>query len=166
MPVALAMLVGVVSDGIPEAILLGFMASEDKLSVMFVVALFVANFPESFSSASILHQGNVYPAWKIIGMWTVPLLVTALLAGLACWALPPWALATIAVKIIASIVEGIAGGMMLAMISSVMLPEAYMMAKHENGNEDRRDVPGVFCVIGFLCAVALKVYGGLAEEIF
>lgn len=170
---ALGMLAGIIADGIPEAILIGFLASEGHLSLMFVVSLFIANFPESFSSASLMAEGGLFPWYTIIAMWTFPCVMTGLLAGLACWAIPPWAHATLAVRVIAAIIEGLAGGMMLTMISSVMLPQAFNMAKESavwnpwkkaDGKPDAHhggDVPGVLCVCGFLCAVGLKVMGGV-----
>merc|ERR1719453_123987 len=92
------------------------------------------------------------------------MVLTGCLAALACWLVPPWAHATFAVKVFAAVIEGVAGGMMLAMIASVMLPHAYTMAK-ESTALHRGDVPGVFCVCGFLTAVFMKVAGGYAEEV-
>jgi len=169
---ALGMLAGIIADGIPEAVLIGLLASEGHLSMMFVVSLFIANFPESFSSASLMIENNVFPWYQIVGLWTVPFVATGGIAGLACWAIPPWAHATLTVRIIAAIIEGLAGGMMLAMIASVMLPQAFNMAKEnpvwhpwvaKDAKPDEHhggDIPGVLCVCGFLVAVGLKVLGG------
>merc|ERR1719310_1069888 len=68
MKLAMAMWLGVLADGIPESILLGFLAAERKLSLVLVISLLIANFPESFSSASLLKEGNM-PSGKIITMW-------------------------------------------------------------------------------------------------
>jgi len=169
---ALGMLAGIIADGIPESVLIGLLASEGHLSMMFVVSLFIANFPESFSSASLMIENNVFPWYQIVGLWTIPFIATGGLAGLACWAIPPWAHATMTVRIIAAVIEGLAGGMMLAMIASVMLPQAFNMAKenpvwHPWVSKDAKpdehhggDIPGVLCVCGFLVAVGLKVLGG------
>lgn len=169
---ALGMLAGIIADGIPEAVLIGLLASEGHLSMMFVVSLFIANFPESFASASLMIENNVFPWYQIVGLWTVPFIATGGIAGLACWAIPPWAHATLTVRIIAAVIEGLAGGMMLAMIASVMLPQAFTMAKEnpvwhpwvaKDAKPDEHhggDIPGVLCVCGFLVAVGLKVLGG------
>jgi len=169
---ALGMLAGIIADGIPESVLIGLLASEGHLSMMFVCSLFIANFPESFSSASLMIENNVFPWYQIVGLWTVPFVATGGIAGLACWAIPPWAHATMTVRIIAAVIEGLAGGMMLAMIASVMLPQAFNMAKenpvwHPWAAKDAKpdehhggDIPGVLCVCGFLVAVGLKVLGG------
>lgn len=161
---AMGMLVGIVADGIPEAVLIGFLASENELSLMFVFSLFVANFPESFSSGSLMHEMNTFSDTKIVLLWTIPMVLTGCLSALACWLVPPWAHSTQLVKYLSATIEGIAGGMMLAMIASVMLPHAYTMAK-ESSQLHRGDVPGVLCVCGFLTAVAMKVAGGYAEEV-
>lgn len=161
---AMGMLVGIVADGIPEAVLIGFLASENELSLMFVFSLFVANFPESFSSASLMHEMQTFSDAKIVMLWTIPMVLTGCLSALACWLVPPWAHATQLVKYLSATIEGIAGGMMLAMIASVMLPHSYTMAK-EASRLHRGDVPGVLCVCGFLTAVAMKVAGGYAEEV-
>merc|ERR1719498_1310352 len=119
-----------------------------------------------------MSQGDAFTYTQIIGMWTVPMVMTGVLAGLACWAIPPSAHATLTVRIIAAVIEGLAGGMMLAMIASVMLPQAFNMAKEnpvwhpwvaKDAKPDEHhggDIPGVLCVCGFLVAVGLKVLGG------
>merc|ERR1719269_158909 len=69
---AFGMFVGVLADGLPEAILIGFLASSGKLSLMFVLSLFIANFPESFSSASLMKQHNTFSTCQIMSLWTFP----------------------------------------------------------------------------------------------
>jgi zinc transporter ZupT len=169
---ALGMLAGIMADGIPEAILIGFLASKGNISIMFIVSLFIANFPESFSSASLMKEHQTFSTMAIIALWALPCVMTGSLAALACYFVPVEAHDLSVVQIIAALIEGLAGGMMLAMIASVMLPQAFNMAKEEKqkGVKDELpswahggDVPGVFCVCGFLLAVGLKVYGGAQE---
>merc|ERR1719281_2128389 len=169
---ALGMLAGIMADGIPEAILIGFLASKGSISTMFIVSLFIANFPESFSSASLMKEHATFSTAAIIALWALPCAMTGSLAALACYFVPVEAHALSIVQITAAVIEGLAGGMMLAMIASVMLPQAFNMAKEEKakGSKDSLpiwahggDVPGVFCVCGFLLAVGLKVYGGAQE---
>merc|ERR1719387_1661308 len=81
-----AMFLGLLVDGIPESILLGCLAAERSLSLVLVLSLFVANFPEAFSSASLMKEAGV-PVFSIIGMWSALCLLTGVLAGAACWAL-------------------------------------------------------------------------------
>jgi zinc transporter ZupT len=169
---ALGMLAGIMADGIPEAVLIGFLASKGSISTMFIVSLFIANFPESFSSASLMKEHATFSTVAIIALWALPCAMTGSLAALACYFVPVEAHALSIVQITAAVIEGLAGGMMLAMIASVMLPQAFNMAKEEKqkGTKDAYpswahggDVPGVFCVCGFLLAVGLKVYGGAQE---
>jgi hypothetical protein len=170
---ALGMLAGIIADGVPESILIGFLASSGKLSLMFVASLFIANFPESFSSASLMKQHNTFTSFQIMALWTFPCVMTGTLAALACFLVPAHTHGWFIVKISGALIEGLAGGMMLAMIASVMLPQAYNMAKEAVNPFDKLvtgdpakqlhhggDVPGVLCVCGFLTAVGLKVLGG------
>lgn len=172
---ALGMLAGIVADGVPESVLIGFLATNGKLSAMFIVALFIANFPESFSSASLMMQHQTFSKMAIIGMWTIPCVMTGSLAALSAYLIPAKMQDSFEVEVTAAIIEGLAGGMMLAMIASVMLPQAFNMAKEaenpfnkldpEAKNHHGGDIPGVACVAGFLLAVALKVLGGVLESV-
>jgi hypothetical protein len=172
---ALGMLAGIVADGVPESVLIGFLATGGKLSTMFIVSLFIANFPESFSSASLMHEHQTFSKTAIIGLWTIPCVMTGSLAALAAYCIPGNMQDSMEVEVTAAVIEGLAGGMMLAMIASVMLPQAFNMAKEavnpfnklnpEAKGHHGGDIPGVACVAGFLLAVALKVLGGLLEQV-
>merc|ERR1719379_302817 len=172
---ALGMLAGIVADGVPESVLIGFLASGGKLSAMFIISLFIANFPESFSSASLMSEHQTFSKYAIIGLWTIPCVMTGTLAALAAYCIPANMQDSIEVEITAAVIEGLAGGMMLAMIASVMLPQAFNMAKEaenpfnkinpEHKGHHGGDIPGVACVAGFLLAVAMKVMGGVLESV-
>jgi hypothetical protein len=172
---ALGMLAGIVADGVPESVLIGFLASGGKLSTMFIVSLFIANFPESFSSASLMQEHQTFSKYAIIGLWTIPCVMTGTLAALAAYMIPANMQDSLEVEITAAVIEGLAGGMMLAMIASVMLPQAFNMAKEaenpfnkhdpEHKGHHGGDIPGVACVSGFLLAVAMKVLGGVLESV-
>merc|ERR1719197_2374553 len=119
-----------------------------------------------------MHEHQTFSKTAIIGMWTIPCVMTGTLAALAAYCIPGNMQDSLEVEVTAAVIEGLAGGMMLAMIASVMLPQAFNMAKEEKqkGSKDDLptwahggDVPGVFCVCGFLLAVGLKVYGGAQE---
>merc|ERR1719261_568622 len=152
---ALGMLAGIVADGVPESVLIGFLATGGKLSTMFIVSLFIANFPESFSSASIMQQHETFSKWAIIGMWTIPCVMTGTLAALAAYCIPADMQGSMEVEVTAAVIEGLAGGMMLAMIASVMLPQAFNMAKEAENPFNKLnpahkghhggDIPGVAC---------------------
>merc|ERR1719473_2603382 len=107
---------------------------------------------------------------KILGMWTTLCLMTGILAGLACAALL-WIAGDAAatgdmpfhITMTIAVVEGIAGGAMIACIAAVMLPEAFGRKSATNIFMD----PGFLCTAGFLVAVLIKVIGGVvtAESI-
>merc|ERR1719183_1994270 len=66
--VAFSLFLGLMVDGVPEGLLMGFLAAEGHLSAVLIVSLLLANFPEAFSSASLMRQGGVSNS-KIIAMW-------------------------------------------------------------------------------------------------
>jgi len=166
MRLAYAMFLGLVVDGIPESILLGFLAAENSLSLVLVLSLFVANFPEAFSSASLMKEAGV-GIGKIVGMWSALCLITGVLAALACAGLLYFAGAAAAsgempfhIAMVIAVVEGIAGGAMIACIAAVMLPEAFGRKHETNLLMDS----GFLCTAGFLCAVLIKVLGGVVTS--
>jgi len=161
MRLAYAMFLGLLVDGIPESILLGFLAAENSLSLVLVLSLFVANFPEAFSSASLMKEAGV-SVFKIVGMWAALCALTGILAGLACYGLL-WLVGghvsgdmPFHITMLIAVVEGIAGGAMIACIAAVMLPEAFGRKHKTNILMDS----GFLCTAGFLCAVLIKVVGG------
>merc|ERR1719440_1663924 len=87
--VALALFLGLLVDGVPEGVLMGFLSAEGHLTPVLIISLFVANFPEAFSSASLLIQAKMSTS-KIIGMWTGLCLLVGCLSGLSCYLLLHW----------------------------------------------------------------------------
>lgn len=166
MRLAYAMFLGLLVDGIPESILLGFLAAENSLSLVLVLSLFVANFPEAFSSASLMKEAGV-SVFKIIGMWSALCAITGILAALACAGLI-WLAGDAAatgempfhIAMTIAVVEGIAGGAMIACIAAVMLPEAFGRKSQTHLLMDS----GFLCTAGFLCAVLIKVMGGVVTS--
>merc|ERR1712032_1161305 len=140
----------------------GFLADEDHLSMVFVVSLFVANFPEAFAASSLLCQAR-WSTPSIIGMWTGLNLLVGVLGGLSCWVLlavypnygdPDCPLPTV-VQMGVALTEGTTGGALIACISALMLPEAFERSGH-SGNLLMSS--GFMCTCGFLMAVAMKVW--------
>lgn len=157
--VALQLFLGLLVDGVPEAILMGFLAARGHLTPVFIVALFFANFPEAFSSASLLTVAR-QPMWGIVGMWTFLCVLVGVVAGIACWCLlalyPGYATGEplpLPVLMGISSIEGLTGGSMIACIAAVMLPEAF----ERMGKEPPLLLSsGFMCAVGFLTAVLLK----------
>lgn len=166
--IALFLWLGVLLDGIPESVLIGYMAAEGRLSVVIVIALMISNLPESLTSAMLLRKVGV-ASWKILTLWTVLFLGTGALASLTAWLLPDRMLNTHTklptdyrseywyLRLLGSLIEGFAGGAMLACIANVMLPEAY---------RKRGDVVGLVMLFGFLVAMLLKVFSGVLEAAY
>lgn len=163
--VAFALFLGLLVDGVPEGILMGFLAAEGHLTPVLIISLFVANFPEAFSSASLLIQAQLSVP-RIVGMWTGLCLLVGCLGGFSCWQLLLWfpkygqaGHSDLPMPVLLGIafVEGITGGAMLACISSVMLPEAFERAGKEGPFYTQS---GFLSVSGFLLSVALKAFLG------
>lgn len=151
--VALSMWLGMMLDGIPEALMLGFMTNENSVTLSFLIAIVVANFPEAFSGASILH-GQRMPLWQIYGMWILLCLLTGLLSMVGSLIMPVNVEHGSSLEIIrdrtTSAMQGLTGGAMLAMVSTAMLPEAFKGAG---------EFAGVLFVFGFGLSVVITAIG-------
>jgi len=162
--IALALFLGLLVDGVPEGILMGFLSAEGHLTPVLIISLFIANFPEAFSSASLLMEAQMGYG-TIIGMWTGLCILVGCLCGISCWLLlwsfPGYgahnAELPLSVLLGIALVEGVTGGAMIACISSVMLPEAFERAGKTGPFYSQS---GFLCTAGFLLSVALKAVFG------
>uniref|UniRef100_A0A0G4HFR2 Zinc transporter ZIP11 n=1 Tax=Chromera velia CCMP2878 TaxID=1169474 RepID=A0A0G4HFR2_9ALVE len=149
--VALAMWLGIALDGVPESMLIGFLTNDGDASWAFVISVFVANFPEAFSSAYLMRREGVTMT-TIMFMWGSLFVMTGALSALTSAVVPKdlhrGGTGEVVLDVISSSVEGLAGGAMLSMLSSTMLPEAF---------EQGGDLVGLFCVLGFLSSVLIRV---------
>merc|ERR1719428_2834437 len=163
--VALSLFMGILIDGVPEGILMGFLAAEGHLTIALIFSLLIANFPEAFSSASLSTQAGMW--WvTIISMWGGLCLLTGSLCGLSCWFML-WMYPDFAtnpnlpyhVRLPVAFVEGLTGGAMIACIAAVMLPEAFERSdKHSMWLSS-----GFLCTAGFLTSMMFKIHFGLAH---
>jgi zinc transporter ZupT len=141
--VALAIWLGIALDGVPESLVIGGSMEGTSISMALVGGLFLANFPESMSSASVMKkQGS--PAILIIGMWASLMIMTAVGAAMG------YVFIADASPHLRATLEGLAAGAMLAMIAQTMLPEAF-----EHGGW----LTGLMTVIGFLAAIWMGTLG-------
>ncbi|KAB2933752.1 MAG: cyclic nucleotide-binding domain-containing protein [Candidatus Contendobacter sp.] len=133
----LALFLGALLDGIPESLVIGssFVAL-DSFRFTFLAAVFLSNLPEAIGSAVGMKQAG-FGIKRIFALWGLLVLAGALAAALGNVFLAdaPPALLTL--------VGAIAGGGILAMVSSVMMPEAY---------EDGGPAVGLATIAGFLVA--------------
>ncbi|MFJ2044085.1 MULTISPECIES: ZIP family metal transporter [Paenibacillus] len=132
----LGIFAGTVMDAIPESIMLGAsLLAGNGVSVVLVVSIFVSNIPEGLSSTVGL-QRNKYSRSKIILLWLGVLIISALAAlggYLFLEQLPDE---------MAAAIGAFAGGGIIAMICSTMMPEAF-----EEGGP----------VVGFIASMGLLV---------
>jgi zinc transporter, ZIP family len=124
---ALAIVLGIVLDGVPESIVLGLtLLSADGVSAAMVAAVFLSNLPEAIAATVGLHAAGWLSSW-IIGLW---LLVTAV-SGIA--ALCGYALLDSASPRTVAIVLAFAAGAILTMLADTMMPEAFEHGGHGVG---------------------------------
>ncbi|HEY9888779.1 MAG TPA: hypothetical protein V6D02_10285, partial [Candidatus Obscuribacterales bacterium] len=114
----LAILVGTLMDNIPEALVIGFNVGSGHLSGSFFMAVFISNIPEALSSSVGMQQAGT-PAKRILTLWAGAVLLSGLTALLGSF------LSTFANDWVLGTAQALAGGAILAMLSSTMMPEAY-----------------------------------------
>ncbi len=134
-----AIALGALLDGIPESIVLGIsLALGGSVSVGFLVAVFVSNVPEGLSATSDMKAHT--SAQRLYRMWAAIAVVSALAGGLG-YAGARWLPGTDGRDI-----QAFAGGAVLTMLASSMVPEAY--------EEGGRRV-ALFTALGFAIAAIL-----------
>jgi zinc transporter, ZIP family len=137
----LAIVLGIVLDGIPESIVLGLTVLEGgSVSVAFLVAVALSNVPESVAATSGLAESG-WSKRKVLGLWALVTLVS----GLA--ALAGYGLFDSASPSTIAFVLSFAGGAILTMLADTMMPEAF-----EHGGR----FVGVVTTLGFCLAFAIS----------
>lgn len=139
----LALFLGAMLDTIPESIIIGagFYAL-DSYSYTFILAVFLSNLPEAMGSSMNMMDAGFSKA-KIFSLWiglVAAGIVAAALGNIFLLDAPPT---------IISFVEAVAGGGILAMLASVMMPEAY---------EDGGAEVGLATIVGFLSALFFTLW--------
>jgi ZIP family zinc transporter len=137
----LAILLGIVLDGIPESFVLGLNVLEDgRVSAAFLVAVFLSNLPEAIAATAGLAASG-WTKGRVLGLWVLVMAVSGI-AALAGYALLDAASpATIAV------VLSFAAGAILTMLADTMMPEAF-----EHGGK----LAGIVTTLGFALAFAIS----------
>ena len=137
---ALAIVLGIVLDGIPESAVIGLGLLEGTgVSVAVIAAVFLSNLPEAIAATTGLVAGG-WSRGRILVLWTLVAIVCGLasLAGYAIFdSAGPSALA---------FVLAFAGGAILTMLADTMMPEAF-----EHGGR----LVGLVTTLGFGVAFAL-----------
>ena len=138
----LAIFLGVMLDGIPESIVIGSgFSSFATYEFTFLIAVFLSNVPEAIASSMGMHDAG-FSNQKIFGLWGALVaagVIAAALGNIFLLGAP---------STVITLVQAVAGGGILAMVSSVMMPEAY-----EHGGSE----VGLSTIAGFLCAFLFSV---------
>ncbi|MEK6651154.1 MAG: cyclic nucleotide-binding domain-containing protein [Bacteroidota bacterium] len=133
----LAIFLGAMMDGIPESVVIGSsFLSLESFRFTFLAAVFLSNLPEAVASAVGMKQAG-FSTKKVFGLWSVLVVaggVAAAVGNIFLAGAPP---------VLLTFVGAVAGGGILAMVSSVMMPEAY---------EDGGPAVGLATIAGFLGA--------------
>lgn len=114
----LAILMGALLDNIPESAVIGMNASSSQLGWSFLIAVFISNFPEALCSAAGMKQAGTKKK-QILALW----FGIVILSGFS--ALGGSHLQNIFSETWIALIEAFAGGAILAMLASTMMPEAY-----------------------------------------
>jgi ZIP family zinc transporter len=137
----LAIVLGIVLDGIPESAVIGLTVLEgDAVSAAMLVAVFISNLPEAVAASSGLTAAG-WRQSRQLQLWVGVALVSAL-AALAGYALFDGASPSVIAFVLA-----FAGGAILTMLADTMMPEAF-----EHGGR----LVGVFTTLGFATAFAVS----------
>jgi ZIP family zinc transporter len=135
-----AMFLGALLDGIPEAFILGItVAAGTGVSVAFVTAVFLSNVPQGVAGTSALTKAGATTR-HITRMWAALTMTCALVAALGYAAAHHTHLTGL-------YSEAFAGGAVLTMLADSMMPEAF-----ENGGR----VVGLVTVLGYLLTAVLS----------
>ena len=116
---ALAIVLGIVLDGIPESAAIGVTLLEGTgIGAAFVVAVFLSNLPEALSATSGLAKSG-WSTGKIFGLWAVVAAVCTLASVLA------FGLLDESNQTLIGFILAFAAGAILAMLADTMMPEAF-----------------------------------------
>lgn len=139
----LAIFIGTVMDAIPESIMIGAsLIGQNRVSALLVVAIFISNIPEGLSSTTGLLKSG-YTKKKILLLWISVLVVSAI-----CSFSGYLFLDHASEQVMASI-GAFAGGGIIAMVGSTMMPEAY---------EEGGTLTGFIAALGLLTSLVLDYY--------
>lgn len=136
----LAIFAGTVLDAIPESIMIGAsLISGQGVSLLLVIAIFISNIPEGLSSTAGLKQDG-YSKSKVLLLWLGVLVISTLASGAG------YSFMDHASGYTTAIIASFAGGGIISMVSSSMMPEAYK----EGG-----PLTGFMAALGMLCSLIL-----------
>src|SRR6187401_3634415 len=140
----LAIVLGIILDGIPESIVIGLtLLGGGMIDLAVVIAVFLSNVPEAIAATTGL-KATGWKGSRIMGLWLLVAVVSGLasLVGFALFSgLPPAAVA---------FVDAFAAGAILTMLADTMIPEAFQFGGKQ---------AGLATTLGFGLAFGLTVLG-------
>ena len=143
-----ALLFGAVLDGIPESAVLGITLLEaGTIGVPILSAIFISNLPEALSSSSGMRKQGLSGA-HILTTWVLVCLVSAVSAALG------YGLLEDASGNLVGWIQAFAGGAVLTMLATTMLPTANTLEKRIG--PAAQGAIGLATVLGFALAYLLS----------
>jgi ZIP family zinc transporter len=136
----MSIVLGTLLDGVPESFILGLaFVSGDVVSVAYIAAVFISNFPEALG-ASVGLRARGWSRRSVIVLWASIAAISALSAALGYLVFSEISSGN------GAFVLAFAGGGVLAMLASTMIPESY----REGGR-----LAGLATVLGFTLSVLM-----------
>jgi ZIP family zinc transporter len=137
---AMGIVVGSVVDGVPESAIFGIqVATHFPISIGFLVAVFISNFPQALAPSADLAKSGWKMA-KLVGMWALVLVACGAASGIG------FLLAGSFSGVNGDRMAALAAGGLLSMIADSMMP----FAVERGGN-----LVAVGVVVGFCLPLAL-----------
>ena len=144
-PAGLPIVLGALLDGVPESAVLGLtLLQTGEVGMGMLVAVVISNLPEGIAATVGLAAGG-WTRPKIIGLWS------AVVAASAVSAAAGYLFLDGASPFVTASVLSFAGGAILTMLATSMMPDAYK----ETGR-----LAGLMTVLGFGVALAVNFWEG------
>jgi ZIP family zinc transporter len=145
---ASALLLGAVLDGIPESAVIGItLLAGGGVGVPVLAAVFISNLPEAISSSRGMHAQGVSTT-RVLRTWGWVCVASAIAAALG------YGLLKDASGNLVGLIQAFAGGAVLTMLASTMIPTAYTVEERA-GTVAQRSI-GLATVLGFALAYLLS----------
>lgn len=137
----IAIFIGTIMDAIPESIMIGASLLEGhSVSFLLVIAIFISNIPEGLSSTAGMKD-NGYSKLKILILWIAVLAISTFASWSGYFFLDG------ASEAVMASIAAFAGGGIIAMVASTMMPEAY---------DDSGSTTGLITSLGLLVSLLLN----------
>jgi ZIP family zinc transporter len=138
----LAIVLGIILDGIPESAVLGLTILVDgTVSAAFLAAVFLSNIPETMAAtAGLIHSG--WSKRRVLGLWLLVMAISGLAAAAGYGLLQSASNRAVAVTMT------FAAGAILTMLADTMMPEAF---------EHAGKPAGLLTTLGFAAAFMIYV---------